>query len=221
MNKKKLRRKTFLYKIYLYYFWIKYKIMPCKKSYSQLGEDVLINNFFKKFKGRYVDIGCFNPIKYNNTMLLYLRGWRGTNIDLNPTSIDLFKIIRKNDNNIVACLSNKKKIITIYYDHLFSALNSVYLENSKNFELKNLKKVKTKTKIFSDLVKDKFDFLNIDCEGSDYQILKTIDLNFYTPKLICIEINSKNKRKIFQYLNSYGYKVLKIKKVSYIFKKIC
>ena len=115
----------------------------------------------------------------------------------------------------------KKKNITIYFDHLFSALNSINLENSKNFNLKNLKKIKVKTKIFSDLVKHNFDFLNIDCEGSDYQILKSIDLNYYTPKLICVEINLKNKRKIFQYLYSYGYSVFKIKKVSYIFKKIC
>ena len=192
--------------------------MPYKKSYSQLGEDILINNFFKKFKGRYVDIGCFNPIKYNNTMLLYLRGWRGTNIDLNPTSIDLFKIIRKNDNNIVACLSNKKKNITIYYDHLFSALNSVYLENSKNFELKNLKKVKTKTKIFSDLVKYNFDFLNIDCEGNDYNILKTINLKKFNPKIICIEVSEKNKNFIYKYLNTNHYKLLTIRSLSHIFK---
>ena len=219
--KKNLKRNTFLYKLYLIKIWLKYKLLPAKKSYSQFGEDLIINKFFKNFSGRYVDIGCFNPIKYNNTALLYLRGWVGTNIDLNPSSIDLFKIIRKNDNNIVACLSDKKKNITIYFDHLFSALNSINLENSKNFNLKNLKKIKVKTKIFSDLVKHNFDFLNIDCEGSDYQILKSIDLNYYTPKLICVEINLKNKKKIFQYLYSYGYSVFKIKKVSYIFKKIC
>ena len=64
-----------------------------KKSYSQCGEDLFIENFFKnKNYGTYLDIGAFNPIKFSNTLLLYKKGWKGINIDLNQTSIDLFNI---------------------------------------------------------------------------------------------------------------------------------
>lgn len=182
-----------------------------------MGEDLIIDKFFKNFTGKYVDVGCFNPIKYNNTMLLYLRGWRGINIDLNPVSIDLFNIARKRDKNIIACVSDKRKFSKIYFDHNFSELNSIYKDNKKNFALKNIKKIKVKTKVFSDLVKDKFDFLNIDCEDSDYDILKTIDLNYYKPKLICIEVRPKYKFKIYKYLRLSGYKLFQIKKVSHIF----
>ena len=48
----------------------------------------------------------------------------------------------------------------------------MYPENLKKFDLKNYKKFKIKTKIFSQIVKCNFDFLNIDCEGNDLKILK-------------------------------------------------
>ena len=53
------------------------------------------------------------------------------------------------------------------------------------------------TKQFSDIIKKvtnlpKINFLNIDCEGSDYNVLSSIDLNKYIPELICIETHEVN-----------------------------
>jgi len=220
MKKKLINDSFFLYKLYLYYYLIKSKYRTKKKTYSQFGEDLIINNFFKNFVGKYVDIGCYHPIKYNNTLLLYEKGWTGINIDLNQTSIDLFNVVRKNDLNILACLSDKEEEVVVYFDNKFSALNSIYTKNLDKFGIKDFKKIKVKTKIFSNLVKDNFDFLNIDCEGNDYKILRSIDLKKYNPKLICIEISSKeDKKSILEYLNTYTYELIEVKDLSYIFKK--
>ena len=221
MKKKLINNSFFLYKLYLYYYLIKSKYRTKKKTYSQFGEDLIINNFFKNFVGKYVDIGCYHPIKYNNTLLLYEKGWTGINIDLNQTSIDLFNAVRKNDLNILACLSDKEEEVVVYFDNKFSALNSIYTKNLDKFGIKDFKKIKVKTKIFSNLVKDNFDFLNIDCEGNDYKILRSIDLKKYNPKIICIEVNSpEDKKSIFDYLNTYNYELIEVKDLSYIFKKI-
>ena len=220
MKKKLINNYFFFYKLYLYYYLIKSKYRTKKKTYSQFGEDLIINNFFKNFVGKYVDIGCYHPIKYNNTLLLYEKGWTGINIDLNQTSIDLFNVVRKNDLNILACLSDKEEEVVVYFDNKFSALNSIYTKNLDKFGIKDFKKIKVKTKIFSNLVKDNFDFLNIDCEGNDYKILRSIDLKKYNPKLICIEISSEeDKNFIFEYLNTYTYELIEVKDLSYIFKK--
>ena len=198
---------------------IKYKFLTKKKSYSQFGEDKIINKFFGDFIGNYVDVGCYHPIKYSNTALLHKKGWRGINIDLNRTSIDLFNACRENDVNITACLSDKKEEVDVYFDSEFSALNSMYSENMNKFDMKDLKKVRFKTSLFPELVQSNFDFLNIDCEGNDYKILKTIDLKKYTPKIIIIEASETNKKNIYDYLDLYGYKIFEIKHVSHIFKK--
>ena len=219
MKKEYLTKSSLLFKLYLIYFGFKYKFFTKKKSYSQFGEDLVVNDFFKNFVGRYVDIGCYHPIKYNNTALLHKKGWKGVNIDLNRKSIDLFNACRKNDLNITACLSDKIEEVTIYLDSEFSALNSIYVDNSKNFKFKNLKKISVKTKIFPELIKDNFDFLNIDCEGNDFKILKTIDLKRYTPKIINIEVSLDHKKDIYNYMDLNGYKILDIKSLSHIFIK--
>ena len=108
MIKEKLKRNTLIYKIYLYYqIYLKEKSFIKRRTYSQWGEDLVIEKYFKNKIGKYVDIGCFHPIRHSNTCLLYNKGWRGTNIDLNPTSIELFNIVRREDKNILATLSDK------------------------------------------------------------------------------------------------------------------
>jgi hypothetical protein len=220
MKKEYLLKLKFLFKFYLLYLSFKYRYFTKKKTYSQFGEDVILDQYFNNFIGRYVDIGCYHPIKYSNTALLHKKGWTGINIDLNKTSIDLFNACRKNDLNIHACLSDKTEIVEIYLDSEFSALNSMYPDNLKKFGLKKYKKFKIQTKIFSQIVKNNFDFLNIDCEGNDLKILKTIDLKKYTPKIIIIEVSNENKKKIYSYLNLHGYKLYITKSLSHIFKKI-
>ena len=63
------------YKPYLYYnLYIRNKIHKKRTSYSQFKEDLFINNYFKnKSIGFYVDIGCYHPVKYSNTALIYNR----------------------------------------------------------------------------------------------------------------------------------------------------
>lgn len=45
-----------------------------KISFSQFGEDLLINKIFKRIGyGKFLDLGSFHPIHFSNTFLLYLR----------------------------------------------------------------------------------------------------------------------------------------------------
>ena len=223
MIKKYINRNSILYKPYLFFkiIWLE-KYFYNKKSYSQCGEDIFIFNFFKKnfFEGIYLDIGAFNPIKYNNTLLLYKNGWSGTNSDLNQTSIDLFNIVRPNDNNICAAISNKVEKVKVYIENIFSPLNTISEIRSKELNTNNIRKNSylVKTKRINDLVKDKFDFLNIDVEGMDLKVLKSINLIYYEPKLICIEVlNSKQLDDLKKYLKKFGYTFIKKLGPSYFF----
>ena len=59
---------NFTYKLYLYYnLYIRHKCFIDRSRYSQCGEDIFIIEFFKDkiSKGTYLDIGAFNPIKFN------------------------------------------------------------------------------------------------------------------------------------------------------------
>jgi FkbM family methyltransferase len=171
--------------------------------------------------GKYVDVGAFHPIKYSNTCLLFNKGWSGINIDLNPTSIDYFKILRPKDKNVCCAISNKEKKTRIFINNIFSPLNTISRKHaaSLNFDSKNELQFFTKSRKFNNIVKKKFNFLNIDIEGVDYQVLKSINLNKYRPNLICIEILDKKILKgIKIYLNKFEYYYIKRFSTSYLFE---
>ena len=219
MIKEKLQRGTILYKIYLYYnIFIRYRFLKRnKKSFSQFGEDLFIAEFFANQKeGKYVDLGAFHPMRLSNTYLLFKKGWSGTNIDLNPITIDLFNLARKNDNNICCLMAGKENLLKDVYFEDWSAANSI----TSNKNLSERKQMKTKT--FESLIYKNFDFLNIDLEGHDYEILQTIDLRKFNPKLICIEIleNCSDKENIFDFLKQFNYSFIKNLGPSYFFRKV-
>ena len=219
MIKEKLKRGSISYKVYLYFnIYIRYLFFQRnRKNFSQFGEDLFIIDFFKdQKKGKYVDLGAFHPMRLSNTYLLYKNGWSGVNVDLNPISIDLFNIARSKDENICSLISDQSNILKeAHFDHEWSAANSI--ESSSNLKFK--KKMKTST--FDDLVNQDFDFLNIDLEGHDFNVLKTIDFNKFHPKLICIEILSdgQNKNNIFQCMQKNNYSFIKNLGPSFFFKK--
>ena len=212
------------------------KIFYPKKSYSMLGEDLIVNNFFKnKTNGFYVDVGCYHPIDGNNTHLLFKNGWSGINIDLNKISIDLFNIARKNDENFRVAVSNKSKKIKFYYRKKINMLNTI----NKNFANSSFKKgysidyiqARTLSSILkeSKLKNKKIDFLNIDIEGNEINALKTLNFEIYRPKLICVEIHNftSNRLKkvnfkdhsIYKFLKQKGYKHIWKNEFSFIFKR--
>lgn len=237
MSLKKIFLKTSItYKLYIYYnLYIRNKAFKKREFYSQWGEDLLISNFFKnKSDGFYVDIGSFHPIMYNNTCRLFNNGWSGINIDLNQTSIDMFNIIRPKDFNICAAISDKAEEKYVYFDDHFSPVNTItrsFYENSnKEISFKDLKKKKIFTKKFGEVAQKipnlpKIDFLNIDCEGHDFQVLNGFNLQYYKPELICIETHNVDNTEtsfyndVLKLLHSQKYVLLDRRGPSSIFKK--
>ena len=225
MIKKYISRDSFFYKIFLYYrLFYKEKYFIKRKTYSQCGEDLFIFDYMEKNhvkKGTYVDLGAFHPIKYNNTCLLFKNGWSGINIDLNKTAIDYFNIVRPNDKNVCCAISNKEEKVRVFINSIFSPLNSISKHHAKkfNFDLKNKLSYVAEAKKFSSIVKKKIDFLNIDIEGLDFVVLKTINLKFFNPKLICIEILNKNDfKKVKDYFLKFNYFFIKRKTLSFFFE---
>ena len=223
--------------IFLYYnLYIRNLKFIFKKSQSQFGEDIkILKHFQNKKKGIYLDLGCFHPIRQNNTYLLYKLGWSGINIDLNPLTIDLFNVARPNDINICAAVSNKKTVKTLYFDHSLSSVNTISKRHliflKKALGLNKFKKKKIKTILLSDLLIrnkiKKIDFMNIDIEDSELDVLKTINFKHFYIKVICIEVINQfhtkeskiNKGKIVKLLRKNNYVLVHKTYVNYIFVK--
>lgn len=63
------------------------------KSYAQKGEDLIVAGYFSQ-PGFYLDIGCFHPKHISNTYLLHKMGWRGCAVDIDQHKVDLFDRVR-------------------------------------------------------------------------------------------------------------------------------
>ena len=208
-------------------------------SGNQLGEEEELLSYFKKnYKGTYVDIGCFHPTKHSNTSKFYKRKWRGINIDLNPLTIDLFNFARPRDINICAAISDSAKSNDLYFVGDLSSENTLekkhttWLKKTFNYNQEKFLKKRIKTKKINDILeKYKFydiDFMNIDVEGHEIKILKSLNLNKFNIKYFCVEIISQNysqkhKNEILNYFKKNNYKIKYIDRIvgiNYIFKKI-
>ena len=196
-------------------------------------EDIFINKYFKKKTGFFVDVGAYHPLELSNTYLLYKRGWNGINIDISSLSVDYFNYIRPDDININIAVTEKKSIKTIFYQKKKSPLNTLNFKlASKHFSL-NFKKKKIKSDTLTSIIdKTKFkgikiNFLNIDAEGGDFEVLKSLNFKKYKPKLICVEIidnfNSSKKaikkNKIYKFLIQKKYKLVWSGHFSHIFER--
>ena len=196
---KKFKIFTKLY--YFYNIYIRnYKFL---NNSSQFGEDkFLLNLFDKNYIGKYLDLGCFHPTRHSNTNLLYKNKWSGINIDLNPLSIELFNYMRPNDINLNIGISSKEDEKELYFIDELNTQNTLdknqlnFLKNHHNLKENEIivKKIKTKklNTVLDDYNLDKIDFFNIDIEGHELEVIKTIDFDKIKIKYMCIEMIEHN-----------------------------
>ena len=224
-----LKKLYFFYNIYIRNFKFFF-------NSSQFGEDKKISKLFNKnFKGTYVDLGCFHPVRVNNTFQFYKKGWNGLNIDLNPLTIDLFNFARPTDTNICAAISNKRVKKKLYFLGDLDPKNTLDLNhknwlgkhfniNKKDFKIKNVKTI-TLSEILN---KNKFyniDFLNIDIEGHELEVLRSVNFKKFNIKVICVELINFNKlsgnkkNQLIALLKKNKYKLVDKSKINYIFKR--
>lgn len=171
-------------------------VVYSKKSYSQEGEDMLLERFLHdRPTGFYVDVGAHHPKRLSNTYRLYCKGWRGLNIDANPGSMTMFQQMRPRDINIEAAVSFTPQELT-YFIFNEPALNTF----SKDMALERVSKTYSIVEEVNILTSPlwqlldwhvpagtKIDLLTVDVEGLDYDVLRSNDWIRYSPEFILVE----------------------------------
>lgn len=207
------------------------KLFIIKKKfshYSQFAEDVsVIRHFPKHHKGFFVDVGCFHPVKYNNTYRLYKKGWRGVNIDIDSIKISGFNILRPGDVNVACAVSNQSGTLSYWSNGFYSltiTLDENFAKGKSGYQKKTVK-ADTLTNIL-DATKykgQKIDFLTVDAEGHDFQVLTSLDFERYQPELIAVETHQERledvqKEETFKFLSDKGYSLVNWAGLTLLFK---
>ena len=189
-------------------------------SWSQEGEDVLLQRIFAdQQSGMYVDVGAHHPFRFSNTHWAYRRGWRGINVDPDPGAVRLLNMRRPGDTN-VQCLVGAAESTVDFFTFTEGALNTSDPERRDlvttqtgmvpslvKMEMKCLKSVLDEHLPGKDLI---IDFISIDVEGREMDVIAGNDWTRYRPRIVVVELagttlETVNHHPVSQILMKEGY----------------
>jgi FkbM family methyltransferase len=167
-------------------------------SAAQNYEDVLLNRVFDKEEGFYIDIGAGDPNADSVTKWFYELGWRGINIEPNPIFIPIYAQCRPQDINLQIGIGREVKEMPFYRVHQNDighgwGLSSLKLDYATRATALGFKtdaltiSVVPLQDVINKYVSKPVDFLKIDVEGAEFDVLADVDFQRFRPTVICIE----------------------------------
>lgn len=195
-----------------------------KKSYSQSGEDVIVDRILTLLRIKnptYLDIGANDPILINNTYLFYKKGFNGINIEPDPFLFKKLKAKRQRDTNLNIGIGTTNGRMT-FYIMSSNTLSTFSKETALQYVSYGNQKIESEISVdvvdVNEIVEKYFrpkpNYVSLDVEGLDAEILKCFNFERHRPEVFCVETltytenNSESKlSEIIEYMNSMGYMV--------------
>lgn len=195
-----------------------------KENYfSQYKQDKFLNEvvFLNKKEGFFIDIGAHDGILFSNSLFFErVNGWSGICVEPNPSVFNKLMSNRKSINLNVCIGSENKKVkftqiegysemlsgITEKYDgrHIERINNDILIKGGK------INEIEVDMITLSDVIElrnKRIDFISIDTEGNEFDIVSSIDFDLLDVKSLVVENNYKDNRTA-AHLNSLGFKLI-------------
>lgn len=214
------------------------KLKPRSRYYSLNDLDKKMEKYLNYDNGFFVELGANDGISQSNTLYFERRkNWGGVLIEPTPHNYILCRKNRSAGNKIYCCACTSfdygEKFVEIAYSNLMSApiglesditdpmeharTGKQFLNSSEdNFIFGALARPLNSLLIEADAPAN-IDFLSLDVEGAEIEVLKGIDHNRFRFKYMCIE--NRNKANLVTYLNTVGYDFIEqLSEQDYLFK---
>jgi FkbM family methyltransferase len=161
-------------------------------SYAQNSEDILLSRVFPERDGFYLDIGANHPVFHSVTKLFSERGWRGINIEPTPNLHQLLAEDRPRDINLNVGVGASEGVLTFYETarHGWSTFRPELAEHYRRQGVQVAEQpipVTTLARICEEHVDRTIDFLKIDAEGFEREVLLGADFTRWRPRVLLIE----------------------------------
>jgi len=171
-------------------------------SYAQNFEDVILARVFKgRASGFYIDVGVWHPTIDSVTKHFYDLGWTGINVEALPRQFDLIRQARPRDININAAVSTQVGPLrfhdfegtglstsrTDYAEQHVTAGFGMAVLDVPTISLKDVCEVHAHGK--------SIDFIKIDVEGAEADVVESGDWQTYRPAVVVVEATVPNSPK--------------------------
>lgn len=184
-------------------------------NYSQNNEQEVIVKHFAGRRGRFLDIGAYDGKKFSNTYRLLELGWSGVMVEPSPSTIEsLRRNIEPFNSKVIVmqCAITDADGPIDFYDDGGGAVATTSIEHVRKWE-KAAKFTQCKVegmtpRTLLDEVGTDFDFINIDVESANLDVLHAIPFHRLPGlSLICIEHDREQKR-IMELLDGFEFRKL-------------
>ncbi len=193
------------------------------KYYSQCRQDKFLNRiiFRNKKNGFFVDIGAHDGVTISNSLFFEkFNSWQGICIEPNPNVFFKLEANRKST-NINACIGDDNKKVRFtqiegYSEMLSGITGNYHLKHLQRIDEDLSKKGGKRTEIDVDMItldsieglkNRKIDFVSIDTEGNEFEILKSINFKALDITALVIENNYRDLR-LREYLEPLGFSMI-------------
>lgn len=170
-----------------------------KRTFSQMGEDLIVWNVLhsllkpaEKCTQTYIDVGANDAYALSNTALMYMHGWSGLLVEPNPVLAKRLEQARPRDRVLQAGVGSKRNLAAdfhVFKDDVLSTFSpgesSRYREMGHMLDKVISIPIITLDQVFEELPAP--DFLNLDIEGLDVEVVESADWRRYRPAVICVE----------------------------------
>lgn len=178
--------------------WLRNIVPIGRLSFSQEGEDLVLARLFgnQTKSGFFVDIGAHHPVRYSNTYYFYRRGWTGLNVDALPGTEKLFRRMRPRDVTVECGIGAKEGALTyfVFNEPALNTFSEQEAEKKNHPPYRIINKVQLPIITLAQLLdrhlpKGKMiDFMTVDVEGLDHEVIASNDWNRYRPKVLLVEL---------------------------------
>ncbi|TMJ23914.1 MAG: FkbM family methyltransferase [Alphaproteobacteria bacterium] len=158
-------------------------------SYAQRFEDIILSRCFTgRPDGFYIDIGSGHPVYDNTSFAFYLAGWRGVTVEPNPWLARLSRAVRPRDHHIEAVVGMSVGEATFFLVEDFHGLSTVVESHARSAQTQFGKSsqslhvpMTTLEELCESHASQSIDFLKVDVEGAERDVLLSGDWRRYRP----------------------------------------
>lgn len=183
--------------------------MPLE-SFSQFGEDILLwEHFGRKTDGFYVEAGASHPFHQSQTWFFEQRGWRGILVEPLEWKSQRLRQERPRSQVFQAALGapeqrGKATFYVVDSDENLSGLTPHAERAVRPCEVE----VRTLDDLLAEAGNPKLDFVSLDVEGAELEVLRGFDLARHRPAVLLVE-DHLQRLSVHRYLVRQRYRLVK------------
>ncbi|MDC3376511.1 FkbM family methyltransferase [Candidatus Nanopelagicales bacterium] len=186
-------------------------------SYSQFGEDAVINRLLDGERRKYLDIGAGHPVRYSNTYSFYRRGWSGILVEPLAQNVQHASDVRPRDSIVQAiCGRDDGAMVEIfeYEPYEYSTISQERVQELAQQGREPIGHHHVRVMSIAELLRSngdmEVDLLSLDVEGSEWEVLQSADWSHFRPRVAVIEewiSPIAEPSRIFEFMTAHGYEL--------------